>query len=135
MQREFRTLSIPFQFATENLFNQFGAVLLYLCGTALTIFLLKDRDAAWWVYLAGSVVWTVACGFGLFALSFSVSIADVFSGIILEKLIKHPSANNLAHRCIHAVIASAIFAAVFGLIMLNWFGYLDDGCDGRYPRC
>lgn len=135
VQREFLALSVPFQFITERLFNKLGLFLLYLCSCITTYLLLSDRDGPWWIYILGSLVWMIPCGMGLFAMSFSASFADMFAESIIEKIVKDACASNLIHRCIHALIAFAIFILIFGMIMLSWFGHIDDGCDGRYPRC
>lgn len=135
VHREFRALSVPFQFITDRLFNRFGLVLLYLCSCITTYFLLLDRDQAWWIYIIGSIVWMIPCGAGLFAMSFSSAMADFFAESILGKIVNNASPSNVFHRCIHALIAMTIFIVLFGMIMLSWFGYIDDGCDGRYPRC
>ncbi len=134
-QRGFVAVSIPFQFITDRLFNKLGLFLLYLSSCITTYFILSDRDMPLWIYVVGSIVWMLPCGAGLFAMSFSSAMADFFAESILGKIVKDARPSNVFHRCIHALLAMAIFIIVFGMIMLNWFGYIDDGCEGRYPRC
>jgi hypothetical protein len=134
-QREFRALSVPFDFITDRLFNKLGLFLLYLCSCITTYLLLIERDLQWWLYIGASILWMIPCGLGLFAMSISSGMADLFAEFIVEKFVQDARPNNVLHRCIHALLAIAIFIVIFGMIMLGWFGYIDDGCDGRYPRC
>jgi len=136
VRREFVALSIPFQFISEKLYNKFGLFLLYICGCITTYYILSDRIAPWWIYIIGSLIWTIVSGFVLVALVGSASIADLVAEAMLDRLIKETRPSNLVHRFAHAVLALAIFSVVFGMTILSWFGYFDDGCGGgRYPRC
>lgn len=135
VQSEFRAVSVPFEFITDRLFNKLGLFLLYLCSCITTYLLLIEKDLQWWLYIGASIVWMIPCGAGLFAMSYSSAMVDLFAETIVEKIVQDARPNNVLHRCIHALLAIAIFIVIFGMIMLGWFGYIDDGCDGRYPRC
>lgn len=135
IRNSFMASSIPFQFIVHNLFNRMGLFLLWVCGAMTAYVLLHDGSYPPWMYIIGSIVWTIGCGFGLAALAFSAAMADLFASGILGKLIKTPSPTNAVHRVLHACMSALIFVGLFSLIMANWFGHIDDGCDGRYPRC
>lgn len=135
IRNSFMASSIPFQFIVHNLFNRMGLFLLWICGAMTAYVLLRGGSNPPWIYIIGSIVWTLGCGFGLAALAFSAAMADLFAYGILGKLIKTPSPISAMHRALHASMSVLIFVGLFSLIIANWFGYIDDGCDGRYPRC
>lgn len=135
MNNDFDFASNIFGFLFERFLNKYGILILYFFGSLISYYITKNANAPWWIFIIGSIVWTIACGAGFLMLSFSASIADFVSYKILEAFVSKADANKASHRFGHALIASFMCAAIFSMILLNWFGYIDDGCNGETFRC